>query len=58
MFLCDTNILSTFAKIDRMQLLLHLFARDEMAVVPAVYEELQQGIRLCKLQTCSFNKAQ
>jgi predicted nucleic acid-binding protein len=45
MFLCDTNILSTFAKINQMELLLQLFARDEMAVVPAVYEELQEGIR-------------
>ena len=45
MFLCDTNILSTFAKIDQMALLLQLFARDKMAVVPAVYEELQEGIR-------------
>lgn len=45
MFLCDTNILSTFAKINQMALLLQLFARDKMAVVPAVYEELQEGIR-------------
>ena len=45
MLLCDTNILSTFAKIDQMELLLQLFARDEIAVVPAVYEELQEGIR-------------
>ena len=45
MLLCDTNILSTFAKIDQMELLLQLFVRDELAVVPAVYEELQEGIR-------------
>lgn len=45
MLLCDTNILSTFAKINRMALLLQLFARNEMAVVPAIYEELQEGIR-------------
>lgn len=45
MLLCDTNILSTFAKINQMGLLLQLFARDEIAVVPAVYEELQEGIR-------------
>lgn len=44
MFLCDTNLLSTFAKINQMALLLQLFARDKMAVVPAVYEELQEGI--------------
>lgn len=45
MILCDTNILSTFAKIDQLGLLLQLFSDDEMAVVPAVYEELQEGIR-------------
>lgn len=44
MILCDTNILSTFAKIDRLPLLLQLFASDKLAVVPAVYEELQEGI--------------
>jgi predicted nucleic acid-binding protein len=45
MFLCDTNILSTFAKVSRLELLLQLLARDAIAVVPAVYEELQEGIR-------------
>ena len=45
MILCDTNILSTFAKTNQLTLLLQLFARDKMGVVPAVYEELQEGIR-------------
>jgi predicted nucleic acid-binding protein len=45
MILCDTNILSTFAKIGQLGLLLQLFADDEIALVPAVYEELQEGIR-------------
>jgi predicted nucleic acid-binding protein len=45
MILCDTNILSTFAKIDQLRLLLQLFVDDELALVPAVYEELQEGIR-------------
>jgi predicted nucleic acid-binding protein len=45
MILCDTNILSTFAKIDQLRLLLQLFVDDDLALVPAVYEELQEGIR-------------
>lgn len=45
MILCDTNIFSTFAKINQLELLLRLFAHDEIAVVPAVYEELQEGVR-------------
>ena len=44
MILSDTNILSTFAKIDRLSLLLQLFERAKMGVVPAVYEELQKGV--------------
>jgi predicted nucleic acid-binding protein len=44
MILSDTNILSTFAKIDQLSLLLRLFASDQIGVVPAVYEELQEGV--------------
>jgi predicted nucleic acid-binding protein len=42
--LCDTNILSTFAKISQLSLLIRLFARDKIGVVPAVYGELQGGV--------------
>jgi predicted nucleic acid-binding protein len=41
--LADTNILSTFAKIDRLPLLFEFFAGDRIGVVPAVYEEFRQG---------------
>lgn len=44
LILSDTNILSTFAKISQLSLLIRLFARDHMGVVPAVYEELQEGL--------------
>ena len=42
--LADTNILSTFAKIGELPLLLRLFAEEGIGVVPAVYEELHQGV--------------
>lgn len=42
--LADTNILSTFAKTGHLPLLLHLFRADQVAVAPAVYEELQEGV--------------
>jgi predicted nucleic acid-binding protein len=44
MVLADTNILSTFAKIARLPLLLGLFSNQRVGVVPAVYEEFQAGI--------------
>ena len=44
MVLADTNILSTFAKIDQALLLLRLFTDDRLGVVPAVYEELHTGV--------------
>ena len=40
MILVDTNILSTLAKVDRLDLLLRLFAPEEVGLVPAVYEEV------------------
>jgi predicted nucleic acid-binding protein len=42
--LADTNILSTFAKIGELPLFLRLFAEEGIGVVPAVYEELHQGV--------------
>jgi predicted nucleic acid-binding protein len=44
--LADTNILSTFAKISQLLLLLRLFADDRMGMVPAVYEEFQAGVTM------------
>lgn len=44
MALADTNILSTFAKIGALPLLMQLFAEEGIGVVPAVYEELHQGV--------------
>jgi len=42
--LADTNILSTFAKIDQLALLLRLFGNQRVGVVPAVYVEFQVGV--------------
>lgn len=44
MVIADTNILSTFAKIAQLPLLLGLFNNQRVGVVPAVYEEFQAGI--------------
>lgn len=44
MLLADTNILSTFAKIDELPLLLRLFGSQRLGVVPGVYAELQGGL--------------
>lgn len=44
MVLVDTNILSTFAKIGQLPLLLQLFTQEGIGVVPAVYEEVQEGV--------------
>src|SRR5256885_9496847 len=44
MILADTNILSTFAKIGELPLLISLFKEDRIGVVPAVHEELQNGL--------------
>jgi predicted nucleic acid-binding protein len=42
--LADTNILSTFAKIDQLPILLKLFTDDKVGVVPSVYAEFQAGV--------------
>ena len=44
MVLSDTNILSTFAKISELSLLAQLLADEGIGVVPAVYEELLNGV--------------
>jgi len=45
MVLADTNILSTFAQIDQLSLLLRLFGNQRVGVVPAVYAEFQAGVK-------------
>jgi predicted nucleic acid-binding protein len=44
MILADTNILSTFAKIDRLLLLLRFVGDNGLGVVPTVYEEFRAGV--------------
>ena len=44
MILSDTNILSTFAKINEVALLLRLLAPDKIGIVPAVYTEVLVGV--------------
>ena len=36
MIVADTNILGTFARVDRLELLFDLFSQDEIGVAPAV----------------------
>ncbi len=43
MIVCDTNILSTFARVDALDLLFKLFPKHEFAVPPAVYGEVKQA---------------
>jgi predicted nucleic acid-binding protein len=43
--LADTNILSTFAKVNQWPLLIQCFASDRVGTVPAVYEEVQRGVQ-------------
>ena len=45
MIIIDNNILSTFAKIGRLDILFRLFPQKQIAIVPAVYDELRVGIR-------------
>ncbi len=45
MIIVDNNILSTFAKIGRLDVLFRLFPQRQIAIVPAVYNELRFGIR-------------
>ena len=45
MIIIDNNILSTFAKIGRLDILFRLFPQRQIAIVPAVYDELRIGIR-------------
>ena len=44
MIIVDNNILSTFAKIGRLDVLFQLFPRSQIGIVPAVYNELRIGV--------------
>ena len=41
MILIDTNILSTFAKIDRLELLFKVFNQETLYISPNVFQELK-----------------
>ncbi|MDI6791999.1 MAG: hypothetical protein QME81_03910 [bacterium] len=45
MIIIDTNILSTLAKIEKIGLLFEVFKSEEIAIVPAVHEELRNGLK-------------
>lgn len=45
MIIVDNNILSTFAKIGRLNILFQLFPQTKIGIVPAVYNELRIGVR-------------
>jgi predicted nucleic acid-binding protein len=45
MIFTDTNVLGTFARVEALDVLLSLFAGEEVAVTPAVYAELAAGVR-------------
>jgi predicted nucleic acid-binding protein len=45
MIVCDTNILSTCARVGILELLFKLFPKHEFAISKAVYEELREAIR-------------
>ena len=45
MIIVDNNILSTFAKIGRLDILFQLFPQTQIGIVPAVYNELRIGVR-------------
>jgi len=42
----DTNIISTFCRVDQLSLLFRLFCKDKFGIVSAVYDELMEAIRL------------
>ncbi|MBU1487382.1 hypothetical protein KKH56_04960 [bacterium] len=44
MIVIDNNILSTLAKIEKIDILFEVFDPEEIAIVPGVYEELRNGL--------------
>lgn len=45
MIVCDTNILSTFARVGVLKLLFKLFPKHQFAISIAVYEEIMEAMR-------------
>jgi len=45
MIVCDTNILSTFARVGILDLLFQLFPRHDFVIPPAVYTEINAAIQ-------------
>lgn len=45
MIVCDTNILSTFARVGILELLFKLFPNHEFVIPPAVYKEINEAIQ-------------
>ncbi|MCI0693944.1 hypothetical protein L0337_18300 [candidate division KSB1 bacterium] len=45
MIVCDTNILSTFARVGILDLLFKLFPNHEFVIPPAVYKEINEAIQ-------------
>ncbi len=45
MIICDTNVLSTFARANESGLLFKLFPKHELAIPQAVYEEISEAMR-------------
>lgn len=55
----DTDILSTFAKIGKLNLLRMLFPKSKILLVPSVFKEIKKGVRLrivTFVQPPSFSK--
>lgn len=46
MIIIDTNIISTFCRIDQLPILFQLFPQDKFGITPAVYDELMEAIPL------------
>lgn len=44
MILVDTNILSSFARVDELELLFVLFPRSPLGVTPAILAEVHQAV--------------
>lgn len=50
MIVVDSNVLSTFARVEHLELLFRLFPKDPLGVPPAVHDELAGATRLgCRL---------
>lgn len=46
MIIIDTNIISTFCRINKLTLIFKLFPNDTFGITPAVYDEMMEAIRL------------